>query len=133
MSLRLIPACLSVSLLFAADVTDPTSLVAHEWGTFTSVAGYNGTALRWQPGSGSNDLPCFVHRLGNRNLKIEFATVRMETPVLYFYTPRPLTVSVRADFPNGWLTEWYPQATHVRPETRSDSLRDGRLEWNDVE
>lgn len=41
------------------------------------------------------------------------ATVRMETPVLYFYAKRETTVSVRVDFPKGKVTEWYPQAREV--------------------
>jgi len=38
------------------------------------------------------------------------ASVRMETPVLYFYSDRETTVSVKVDFPKGKITEWYPQA-----------------------
>lgn len=41
------------------------------------------------------------------------ASVRMETPVLYFYANRETTVSVRVDFPKGRITEWYPQAREV--------------------
>ena len=35
----------------------------------------------------------------------------METPVIYFYSKEPQTVDVRVDFPQGIITEWYPQAT----------------------
>jgi hypothetical protein len=38
------------------------------------------------------------------------ATVRMETPVLYFYTPRPIDASIRVAFPQGTVTDWYPRA-----------------------
>jgi hypothetical protein len=38
------------------------------------------------------------------------ASVRMETPVLYFYSDKETTVSVKVDFPKGRITEWYPQA-----------------------
>jgi hypothetical protein len=41
------------------------------------------------------------------------ATVRMETPVLYFYGDRECVVSVKVDFPKGKVTEWYPQARQV--------------------
>ena len=34
----------------------------------------------------------------------------METPVVYFYTDRETKVSVKVDFPRGWITEWYPFA-----------------------
>jgi hypothetical protein len=42
------------------------------------------------------------------------ATVRMETPVLYFYADRETTVSVKVGFPRGKITEWYPQAREVK-------------------
>jgi hypothetical protein len=101
----------------------------HEWGTFTSVAGGDGSAMSWEPLSGPSDLPCFVHRLDQRNLKVaEWGTVRMETPVLYFYPMKPLTVSVHVDFPGGRVTEWYPQASSVQPSVS----RKGWIEWKDV-
>jgi hypothetical protein len=85
--------------------------------------------MSWQPLTGPSDLPCFVHRLDQRNLKVaEYGTVRMETPVLYLYPLKPLTVSVHVGFPNGRITEWYPQATSVQPVTR----RTGWIEWKDV-
>jgi hypothetical protein len=103
--------------------------VVHEWGTFTSVAGDDGAAIPWQPLSGPSDLPCFVHRLDQKNLKVaEYGTVRMETPVLYFYPLRPLNVSVHVDFPNGRVTEWYPQASNVQPSL----ARKGWIEWKEV-
>lgn len=83
-------------------------LVTHEWGTFTSVAREDGTAVEWAPLLGPGDLPCFVTR-GNEVRKAALkALVRMETPVLYFYSQRPETLSVHVDFPQGLITEWYP-------------------------
>jgi hypothetical protein len=38
----------------------------------------------------------------------------METPVLYFYSDRDVSASVRVDFPKGCITEWYPQARAER-------------------
>jgi hypothetical protein len=35
----------------------------------------------------------------------------METPVLYFYSPRETTVSVKVSFAKGLITEWYPHAS----------------------
>lgn len=67
--------CFCAAGLMAAD----DSIVVHEWGTFTSVAGKDGNAVTWLPLSGPSDLPCFVHRLGQRNAKLTFGTVRMET------------------------------------------------------
>jgi hypothetical protein len=85
--------------------------------------------MSWQPLSGPSDLPCFVHRLDQRNIKAaEYGTVRMETPVLYFYPLKPLTISVHVDFPNGRVTEWYPKASSVQPS----SGRNGWIEWKDI-
>jgi len=41
------------------------------------------------------------------------ARVRMETPVVYFYSDREMTVSVKVGFPKGRVTEWYPRANNV--------------------
>ncbi len=42
---------------------DPAPVTAHEWGTFTSIAGADGTAVMWRPLHGPQDLPCFVDRV----------------------------------------------------------------------
>src|SRR5687767_7303332 len=44
---------------------DPDTLVVHEWGTFTSIAGTSGDAISWLPLQAANDLPCFVDRFRN--------------------------------------------------------------------
>ncbi|HKC63020.1 MAG TPA: hypothetical protein VKB86_05255, partial [Pyrinomonadaceae bacterium] len=96
-------------------------LVVHEWGTFTSIAGKDGVALEWRPLNGASDLPKFVHTMqegtgGLRHIPSKadmVAQVRMETPVLYFYAPSEMDVSVKVDFPKGKITEWYPQARNV--------------------
>jgi hypothetical protein len=55
---------LALSALGAAQApTRPGTaqpLTVHEWGTFTSVAGQDGSAVEWLPLSGPPDLPCFV-------------------------------------------------------------------------
>jgi hypothetical protein len=57
----------------------------------------------------------------------------METPVLYFYTPRPMTVSVGVDFPKGWITEWFPRASTLVPKVAEPKdIGGGRIEWNAV-
>src|SRR6266704_4437452 len=82
-------------------LTRSENLVVHEWGTFTSIAGKDGVALEWRPLNGSTDLPGFVHTiqegakgLRHPELKADLAaTVRMETPVLYFYSDKEMDVS----------------------------------------
>jgi len=91
-------------------------LTAHEWGTFTSIAGKDGHAVEWLPLTGSTDLPSFVEHFSGVAFKGGLlGTVRLETPVLYFYTNRQTTVSVHVSFSRGLITEWYPRASHVYP------------------
>jgi len=142
MSGRLTPIAivLTLSTIAAANnvstSTAPAPLVVHEWGTFTSVAGSNGRAVDWLPLDGPADLPSFVRGL-RFNIKGSLrAKIRMETPVLYFYTPQDMTVSVKVRFRQGLITEWYPQAL-VGPTTvdfstlgrRDDSTS---IAWTDV-
>src|SRR3954470_23328398 len=93
----------SVVLLTAAafgaeTIPVPKGVVAHEWGTFTSVADRNGAAIRWFALGGAAKLPDFVHRSPFLS-KAQYAFVRMETPVIYFYSRRAATVSVNVKFP----------------------------------
>jgi len=114
-------------------------LTAHEWGTFTSIAGQNGRAVQWIPQNGSTDLPEFVEHLQGENLKPGLSgTIRMETPVLYFYSPSETTVSVRVSFSRGLITEWYPHVSKATPSgnPRNVALAEGRTEgsisWDSV-
>ncbi|MGA3325351.1 MAG: hypothetical protein ABSF45_12835 [Terriglobia bacterium] len=102
--------------LIAGEQSDSSDLTVHEWGTFTAIAGKDGQAVEWTPFTGSTDLPGFVEHLTSANLKAQLrGTIRMETPVLYFYSPRDATVSVSVAFSKGIITEWYPRAVSVEP------------------
>jgi hypothetical protein len=138
----LLKTALVVSLVaraFGSDIVPANDgLVAHEWGTFTSVAGEDGSTVQWAPLSGTPDLPSFVKHLSPRNLKLAPGLVRMETPALYFYAPRSMSLSVHVDFSQGWITEWYPQATQVKPEASANfqyvpSFGQGEIEWDSVQ
>jgi hypothetical protein len=119
---------LSVGNGFSQAALNSTGAV-HEWGTFTSVAGEDGSAMAWRPLYGPSDLPCFVHHLDQQNLKLaDYGTVRMETPVIYFYPLKPLTVTVHVGFPEGRVTEWYPQASAVQ----TAGTPNGWIEWKNV-
>src|SRR5713226_1067874 len=116
-----------------------SSLTAHEWGTFTSVAGRDGSAVQWSPLTGSTDLPGFVEHFRNAGFKLGLrGTVRMETPVLYFYDAREETVSVKVAFSKGVITEWYPRASRVEPAanffdgTLYQQHADGSIAWDSV-
>lgn len=104
---------LVAAAVMAAEVgkVAPAGLVVHEWGTFTSVAGEDGNAIDWDALGCRSDLPGFVYDYGFRGFKWSLrGTVRMETPVLYFYSSRELTARVKVAFPGGIMTEWYPHA-----------------------
>src|SRR5687767_4646810 len=75
-----------------------SELTVHEWGTFTTVAGEDVRAVAWRSCDGPVDLPCFVERADLPPKVLFVTTVRMETPVLYFYAPRPLTADVAVGF-----------------------------------
>lgn len=113
-----------------ANTSKENRLVVHEWGTFTSIAGKDGVALEWRPLNGSADLPKFVHTMQDgRGLrhgptKADLITlVRMETPVIYFYTNREMDITAEVKFPKGKITEWYPQARSVAAGINWGSLK----------
>ena len=123
---------LASGLFVAADAhpptreNDPGTFIVHEWGTFTSIAGADGSAVVWAPLSGSDDLPCFVERIKFGTKWTLWGTVRMETPVLYFYSANDVTVDVKVRFLQGVITEWFPQARvkpSSLPQTRADAGR----------
>lgn len=122
----------AVSTLASTDVVSGSkSLTVHEWGTFTSVAGKEGQAVEWLPVDRQSDLPCFVNESPAGLEDYLAGTVRMETPVLYFYASREMTVNATVRFPKGWLTEWYPQAKLTNNYFREDDNL-STLEWRDV-
>ena len=120
-------------------------LVVHEWGTFTVLQDPTGTAVPGV-NINEEALPDFVHRLASDLVREEhelgpflkspskasrppiarskgvarghqYAIMRMETPIIYFYPPggEELTLDVSVQFRKGWLSEWYPAAKNVSP------------------
>jgi len=132
-------AALSLPLALIATQSPPP-LTVHEWGTFTTIAGDDGQAIQWLPLGGPTDLPCFVETYRNREFKIIIApqngpllnydqaraglkgSVRMETPVLYFYADAPTTANVNVVFPQGLFTEFYPHAEVVQSPSYANIL-----------
>jgi hypothetical protein len=135
-----------------AEGADVAPLVVHEWGTFTSFQDAEGATIA---GINVDDepVPWFVHRLGSvpatgpGNLPARWSqgapschpevTMRLETPVLYFYPPPgwlSAPFDVQATFVGGWLTEYFPAATAERgdfPKTLDAQAR-GSLLWRQV-
>jgi len=132
---------ISFSLFLAdAEQLPETDLIVHEWGTFTSIAGPDGLSMGWLPLTGSTDLPSFVEHFREVAFKGGLrGTVRMETPVLYFYSPCETSVSVNVSFAKGLITEWYPHADSANPAltNRDYSLFNikstGAITWNSVQ
>ena len=120
-----------------AELKRAGSVVVHEWGTFTSVASETGNSVHWAPLAGPADLPCFVDRYQHKSAKTLTGKIRMETPVLYFYSEEPVTLSVGVRFPQGWITEWYPKASRISPPEIGAALpigmRNGAIRWDQVE
>lgn len=137
------PLLITLSLLHLAQAQDGP-MVVHEWGTFTSLQDESGEAIG---GLNTDDepLPEFVHTAvdiltwptelppsflsppawgfftvkGIPGLHAD-VTMRLETPVMYFYPPEgarlPVEMDVRAGFRGGWLTEFYPDAAVDAPD-----------------
>lgn len=133
-----------------AGASSDTDLIVHEWGTFTSFQSEEGVTIA---GINVDDepVPSFVHRLNElpifttTSLPARWSqgaprchsgvTLRLETPVLYFY-PQPKFVlerpiDVRVRFNGGWLTEFYPAAKAAMPgfPDRLEGETKGDLEW----
>ena len=91
------------------------SLIVHEWGTFTSVSGSDGGLL---PGLEREEqlVPTFVHSHAGFfpatkgwNRPVANVTIKMETPVIYFYSDLPQPVQVDVGFRGGSISQWYPE------------------------
>ena len=137
----LLTCCFAVSSHTLGREARPvySSLTAHEWGTFTSIASRDGQAVEWSPLTRSTDLPAFVEHFRNAGFKRGLrGTVRMETPVIYLYDSREETVSVKVAFSKGVITEWYPHASRVEPAanlfdgTLYQPHPDGSIAWDSV-
>lgn len=140
-------ALLAVSASASAkSPNDSDRLIVHEWGTFTCLQDETGRAL---PGINTDDepLPGFVHRLSEELVfdpsdlapvyykgvpRIHpWVTMRLETPVVYFYPPagekEPTNVDFSVSFRGGWLTEYYPAAEVAAPGLKEGEFRFGEL------
>ena len=122
---------IALLVLTSASATPAGRLVVHEWGTITTIHEASGT-----PATGLNRidesevLPEFVHRYEpettRQDPKRELrksplvpgrpdVTMRLETPVIYFYPPPNekfrQSIDVRVNFRGGVINEFYPAAS----------------------
>ncbi len=130
----------------------PTNLVAHEWGTFTSLQGSNGKSMEGVHHEGEL-VPNFVH--GRDEGLVRSSAVRaspcrskacdwdpvagtplavtqkMETPVIYFYSKTAQNVKVDVDFPGGIITQYYPNVSSFSPPAgQVKEVANGHVSWN---
>lgn len=99
----------------AGNAYPGSGFVLHEWGTNTVVSASDGS-LALGLHHEEEDLPDFVYdrmKVSSRDPNI--ASVKMETPVAYFYSDTARRASARVDFPRGILTQWYPGAVKFAP------------------
>ncbi|MEK7083985.1 MAG: hypothetical protein AAB932_02030 [Patescibacteria group bacterium] len=107
------------------SVSTPTAdMVVHEWGTFTTLHAADGTHLAGLYFD-EEQLPRFTYQHGDFTKRAEAVynkkgfnisplneprnvTVKMETPVIYFYSSKSQDVTVQVDFPQGIISQWYP-------------------------
>ncbi len=83
------------------------ALEVHEWGTFTVLSGSSGAQVPWYASAADlARLPKFVS--SSPIFKSGYSTVRMETPVIYFYPEMEMAVSVEVAFSGGNVTETFP-------------------------
>jgi hypothetical protein len=145
-----------LSLLTGSALPAADRFAVHEWGTFTCLQDETGRAIA---GVNTDDepLPKFVHRLADflifppSELPLIYykgipmlhphVTMRLETPVIYFYPPagqtKPLELDAQVQFRGGWLSEYYPNANSHAPGINQDGFRfgpitsktNGSLEW----
>jgi hypothetical protein len=139
-----IAAALSIAADGPSTLPKSTDLSVHEWGTFTSVAGEDGSSVDWNSLVCPEGLPGFVNNRFRFSKASIDGNVRMETPVMYFYAPRELTAHVKVRFPHGLITEWYPRAQFTVYQNESPLPENmngidlslhrptGVLEWRDI-
>lgn len=140
-SSQMAPARIEASQQVTAGPTLDERFVVHEWGTFTSVQtpdGFNLEGLHHE----EEALPPFVYDMAQSNTRFMAlqkgilglpgpVTQKLETPVIYFYGG-PDSARVDVTFPEGLITEWYPQNTTYGPAGYPSDIRDGIMSW-DVE
>ena len=113
-------------------VNNSDRLIVHEWGTFTTLQDDGGKEL-FGINIDDEPVPDFVHNLEPYILNTPVlshdywlsrqkgaprfhpqVSMRLETPVIYFYPPAnaklPMKLDVNVKFRVGWLTEFYPNA-----------------------
>lgn len=156
-----IPVLLPILMNLAANAQ--AGLKVHEWGTFTSVQGSNGIPLTGLERE-EEALPSFVHNRGAGSSGLIGSlrrcgcsqcckgmccgdlvdtagsgaplrvTQKMETPVLYFYSPQATQADVQVDFPKGLISQYYPKPTAFEPPvSRQQTIAGGQIRYSGLQ
>jgi len=108
-------AALPLSLT-AQESWDGRTRAIHEWGTLVTVQGSRGAVLDGLLHE-ERDLPAFVYDL-REGAGLTALSPKMETPVIYAYSPSRWKIAVRVRFPRGLITQWYPAASSTNLQLR---------------
>eukprot|EP01006_Ploeotia_vitrea_P048721 TRINITY_DN67265_c5_g2_i1.p1 TRINITY_DN67265_c5_g2~~TRINITY_DN67265_c5_g2_i1.p1 ORF type:complete len:439 (+),score=60.70 TRINITY_DN67265_c5_g2_i1:57-1319(+) len=129
----------------------------HEWGTHTAMQGSNGIGMSGLEHE-EEGLPHFVKARASDLLEMPDihynpanyphnqnynkggdweptdgaleVTQKLETPVLYFYSPKAVNVQVDVKFPHGIVTEVYPNMTDFSPPLHQvEEVANGYAQW----
>lgn len=140
-----------IAAFTALNVTaqNDSIITVHEWGTFTSLTTSGGKQLTGLY-LDEEALPPFVYNLDMRgatdsqakiitpkDCELKNVTVKMETPVLYFYSPKEMDVKVKVGFKGGLISQWYPQRSGgsesitkcTEPIDFTGGAQEGFIEW----
>ncbi|MEP4076627.1 hypothetical protein [Haloferula sp.] len=108
----------------------------HEWGTFTTVSGSDGSLLAGLERE-EEHLPSYVHHhpgfdqpphldgfpfMRGKRMPIPVANVKvkMETPVVYFHSDEAFSAKVNVGFNGGTISQWYPERSGGEQILRTD-------------
>ena len=122
----LVTSVVTIAMTSTSAKVPSDSYTVHEWGTFTSVSSSEGELM-----DGlfleEEQLPSFVHRLYVPLIKglkmknvdlprndLKGVNIKMETPVIYFYSDKEREVDVSVSFQGGIMNQWYPRALKGR-------------------
>jgi len=113
-SVKILGVLVLILGLSGISVRAAEEMTVHEWGTFTSVHASDGTRLSGLERE-EHRLPNFVRSHAGFspadkgwNRPVKNVTIKMETPVLYFYASREIPVKVEVGFHGGSISQWYP-------------------------
>lgn len=134
----------SASALTGRSTPSDAGFKVHEWGTFTSMQGSTGVELDGMQHEGEA-LPDFVHSytnalpspfraLGNhsRNPQVRRTRSKMETPVIYFHTAKPMDVEVSVYFVQGLMSHYFPAPTNIIPEIPANGAQNRTIDLETI-